>query len=26
MARVDHVATEWSGLKHKFDNFEIRYA
>jgi acylphosphatase len=26
MARVDHVATEWSGLKHQFDNFEIRYA
>ena len=26
MARVDHVATEWSGLNHQFDNFEIRYA
>lgn len=26
MARVDHVATEWSGLNHQFDDFEIRYA
>ena len=26
MARVDHVATEWSGLNHQFYNFEIRYA